>query len=256
MLNRPLYLLLILLPLAACETVPQEQEQLQEEQLVSEDLLIEEIPGQEVTRIDFQDLLTAIAEEDPALQDRRRLIADILFEGLQALDADRLLTPIDDNAHARFQRVLAYEPDNEIALQGLQDIVLRYVELAREAGKQGQFEQARLLLDRARFVDTEHPQIAAAWVEIQAEMQSGDLFFDLDDRAVAQRTEAVQQKLADIAMQAKEHDAFVLITSPNDEHARWMFLLMRDAVDGYRLRGNIELAATTRIRLRMPGSAP
>ncbi|MEX2468702.1 MAG: hypothetical protein WD396_03010, partial [Pseudohongiellaceae bacterium] len=54
-----------------------------------------------------------------------RTIADLLYEGLQALDEDRLLTPVDDNAHARFQRVLAYEPDNQLALEGLEDIVLR-----------------------------------------------------------------------------------------------------------------------------------
>ncbi|MFN3163315.1 MAG: hypothetical protein ACE37N_07505 [Pseudohongiellaceae bacterium] len=38
--------------------------------------------------------------------ERRRLIADLLYEGLQALDDDRLLTPADDSAHARFRRVL------------------------------------------------------------------------------------------------------------------------------------------------------
>ena len=37
--------------------------------------------------------------------DESRLIADLLFAGLQALDADRLLTPVDDSAHGRFQRV-------------------------------------------------------------------------------------------------------------------------------------------------------
>jgi hypothetical protein len=31
-----------------------------------------------------------------------------------------------------------------------------------------------------------------------------------------------------------------------------MFSIMRDAVAGYRLRGNIELASRTSIRLRLP----
>lgn len=39
--------------------------------------------------------------------DQQRFLADILYEALQALGDDRLLTPIDDNAHARFKRVLA-----------------------------------------------------------------------------------------------------------------------------------------------------
>lgn len=186
--------------------------------------------------------------------ERERLIADLLFAGLQALDADRLLTPLDDNAHARFQRVLAYDPDNEIALQGLQDIVARYLELASEASRQGLFEEAETLLDRARFVDREHPGIGPAMAALQAERDSGDLFFDIEATALARRTESVREQLADIARQAKEHDAFFLITAPNDDLARWMFGVMRDAVDGYRLRGNIELANRASIRLRLPES--
>jgi hypothetical protein len=184
--------------------------------------------------------------------EQARLVADLLFEGLQALDDDRLLTPIDDNAHARFQRVLAYEPNNALALEGLESIVLRYVELAEDATRQGLFEQAETFLDRARFVDESHAAIARAVGMLAAEKESGDLFFDLEAGQVRSRSDAVQDKLADIARQAREHQAFFLITAPNDEQARWIFSVMREAVDGYRLRGNIELASRYSIRLRMP----
>ena len=184
--------------------------------------------------------------------ERQRLVADLLYAGLQALDADRLLTPEDNNAHARFQRVLAYDPDNEIALQGLQDIVARYLELASEASRQGLFEEAEILLSRARFVDDEHPGISQAMEALQAEMNSGDLFFDFETTALARRSESVQEQLADIARQAQEHNALFLITAPSDDLARWMFGIMREAVEGYRLRGNIELASRATIRLRLP----
>ncbi len=182
----------------------------------------------------------------------QRMIADLLFAGLQALDADRLLTPIDDNAHARFQRVLAYDPDNEIALQGLQDIVARYLELAGEASRQGLFDEADVLLDRARFVDDEHPAIEPAAQALLTERNSGDLFFEFDGRELTRQTDAVRAQLADVAEQARKHNAFFLITAPNDDLGRWMFGVMREAVAGYRLRGNIELASRASIRLRMP----
>lgn len=187
-----------------------------------------------------------------AAADRQRLLADLLYAALQALADDRLLTPVDDNAHARFMRVLAYDPDNAIALQGLQDIVVRYLQLSEAASHRGLFDQAHRLLDRARFVDDEHPDIAKTWLTLQTEMNSGDLFFDLDDRDFANRNAHAQQQLADIARQAKQHGAFFLITAPNDDLARWMFGVMREAVAGYRLRGNIELASQTSVRLRMP----
>ena len=75
---------------------------------------------------------------------------------------------------------LAYDSDNEIALQGLEDIVLRYIELALEASRQGLFEEAEVFLDRARFVDPAYSGIADAAVAIQEEKDSGDLFFEFD----------------------------------------------------------------------------
>ena len=183
---------------------------------------------------------------------RQTVIADLLFEGLQALDADRLLTPADNNAHDRFQRVLSYDPDNEIALQGLEDIVLRYVALAEDAAYQGLFEQAEAFLDNARFVNDEHPAITRARAAIDAERESDDLFFDFDQRDIANKTEDARQQLEEIARQAREHEAFFLITAPSDSQARWMYSVMREAVDGYRLRGTIELATRHSVRLRLP----
>ena len=60
-------------------------------------------------------VITVLSEPEvisgPAPIDRERLIADTLFEGLQALDDDRLLTPVDESAHGRFMRVLAIDPE-------------------------------------------------------------------------------------------------------------------------------------------------
>ncbi len=186
--------------------------------------------------------------------DRQRMIADILYEALQALNEDRLLTPLDDNAHARFKRVLAYDADNEIALQGLQDIVLRYLQLSEESMRRGLFEEAKTMLDRAVFVDAKHPDISSVAEALEREMNSDDLFFELDYPQIAARSEQAQNQLADIAQQARDHEAFFLITAPNDDMARWMVSIMRQAVSGYRLRGNIELASRASIRLRLPAT--
>jgi hypothetical protein len=189
----------------------------------------------------------------PAFNERQ-FIADLLYEALQALDNDRLLTPVDDNAHGRFQRVLAFEPDNELARQGLVDIVQRYLQLAEQSMRRGLFDEAKSFLDNARFVDAGDEGIARVSLALQAEMNSEDLFFSLDNREFAARSDGAKARLEDIAKQAQLTNAFFLITAPNDELARWMFGIMRDAVSGYRLRGNIELASQTSIRLRLPKS--
>ncbi|MFT4887022.1 MAG: hypothetical protein ACJAY7_001503 [Pseudohongiellaceae bacterium] len=180
---------------------------------------------------------------------------DLLYAALQALDADRLLTPVDDSAHAKFMRVLATEPNNVIALDGIQNITLRYLQLAEEAMRRGLFVESETMLDRARFVDQDHPGIAGVELALTAEMKSNDLFFSFDAAEMTDRSAQTQQRLQEIAVQAKQAEAFFLITAPNDELARWMFSVMREAVSGYRLRGNIELAGRTSIRLRMPTEA-
>lgn len=230
--------------LAACQNVPQQPDGAAESGDVATD-----VENLNITVLSDGEVVSGVNIGDA--MDRRQYIADILFEALQALDADRLLTPVDNNAHARFQRVLALDADNEIALQGLQDIAARYVELSHEASRRGLFREARQMLDNAVFVAPDHPEIAVASAALEAEMNSGDLFFDLVNNEMANRSERAQTQLADIARQAQELSANFLITAPNDELARWMFSVMRDAVPDYRLRGNIELAGRTTVRLRL-----
>lgn len=202
--------------------------------------------------LDIRVLSDAEVYSGSSSADSRSGIPDILYAALQALSEDRLLTPVDDNAHARFKRVLAMDSKNELALEGLQDIVARYLQLAGESMRRGIFDEAEIMLDRARFVDSSHPDIASAAEALRLEMNSNDLFFKLDYPIYSARSELAQNELADIARQTREHEAFFLITAPNDDLARWMVSVMREAVSGYRLRGNIELSSRLGIRLRMP----
>lgn len=236
-LNNLLTFMLIILVLQACRTVEEVEP------------VVESQPDPDVViRVLEQARVSAWQEEFR----QQRYIADILYDALKAIEDDRLLTPENNNAFARFRQVLAIRPDNEVALQGIQDIVSRYIELAQNASRQGQFAQAETMLLRARIVDPENPAIAQAQLKLAAEINSKDLFFELDAGSVANQTDSVKAQLADIAQQTKLHDALFIITSPNDDHARWMFSVMREAVPGYRLRGNIELSGRTLIRLRMP----
>ncbi|MBL4819884.1 MAG: hypothetical protein JKY98_02680 [Gammaproteobacteria bacterium] len=221
-------------------------------QAVDDEVIIEEVEAPEEVAISDD------KAQEPELEDweiafaRQRFIGDLLYDALNALEDDRLLTPVDDNAHGRYQRVLAYDPDNELALQGLKDIVSRYLELTEEASRHGRFATARTLLDRARFVDEENPDIEKAEVALKAEMNTGDLVFELNLKALIAQTDEVRGELSDIAGQARDHEAFLLITAPEDEQARWMYTIMRESVNGYRLRGNIELGSHAIVRLRMP----
>lgn len=234
---RFLILTLGVLLLGSCQTAPVES--------------MDESVGSESEVLDIRVLSDAEVVSGSGNADRRSMIPDILYAALQALSEDKLLTPIDDNAHGRFKRVLAMDPQNELALEGLQDIVQRYLQLAGESMNRGLFDEANTMLGRARFVDSNHPGIAAAEEALRVEMESDDLFFELDYPIYASRSDMAREELADIARQTREHEAFFLITAPNDDLGRWMVSVMREAVTGYRLRGNIELSSRLGIRLRM-----
>ena len=198
---------------------------------------------------------------------RQRRITDALYAGLQALDDGRLLNPPEYSAHRYFMRALALEPGNPMALQGLEDILQTYVEMARREMRRGLYNEADELLQRARFVDenrrlgakpataernTQHPELAAAQQELAAQRRDDDLFFDLDAGQLTRRDPVLVSRLHDIARQARQLEAFFLITAPDDETGRWIFLSMREGVEGYRLRGSIEIGDNSSIRLRLP----
>ena len=151
-----------------------------------------------------------------------------------------------------FYQVLQLRPDNEIALEGMRDIVERYLELALDAGNRGNFDNAYLLLNRAVMIDDSHPGIPSVREALEAERNSGDLFFPLDEPTMRRQGPPSRETLAEIAAQARENNAFVLITAPDDDLARWMYSVMRESVSGFRLRGNIEISGVTLIRLRLP----
>jgi hypothetical protein len=84
--------------------------------------------------------------------DREQAIARRLEQAEQALAADRLTQPTDDNAVAHYRWVLERDPDNRAAEAGLRKVVERYRALIEQALERGRRDRARSLLERARSV--------------------------------------------------------------------------------------------------------
>lgn len=213
------------------------------------------LPEPEPAPVDTRDYATEARAEYEADLQRHRHIADVLFEGVKALNANRLMTPVETSALTYFNRVLAMDPDNQVARQGIQDIVAKYLQLAAEAGRQGQFASAESYLRRAEQVDRSHEGIAPAWVALEQEKESSDEVHTLDGRALASQSPDLSAQLAELGQKIRDSGAFVLITAPNDAQARWIYAQMQAAVEGYRIRGNIEMGGTPTIRLIMPSDA-
>ena len=59
-------------------------------------------------------------------------------------------------------------------------------------------------------------------------------------------------RLAEIAQFIQRNEATFLINAPSDEEGRWIYKVMREAVGGYRLRGNIDISAIPNILVTLP----
>lgn len=196
---------------------------------------------------------------DSAKQKSDKRMERLLEAGDLALEEDRLMTPLGNNAYDRYRAVLLMEPNNLRARSGLQAISLRYLELARSATQKGRLPQAQAMLERAVEVDPLSSLVARMRQALQQALQQqrqappleeDDKIYQLNPYHLSQRAPELVEELHRVARQVRENEEFVLIISRTDEEGRWIYQQMRDAVPGYLLRGNIHLGSQPRLELK------
>ena len=97
---------------------------------------------------------------------KRADIERLLREATADVAADRLTTPVDKNAFSRYRAVLALDPSNSAALEGMHHILTRYLVLAKGAANDSSFDLAKRYLDKAAAVSPGAESIAAARVAL------------------------------------------------------------------------------------------
>lgn len=195
------------------------------------------------------------ASPDTASIVRQMLIADTLFAAKEAYDANRLMMPLEDNAYDRYRRVLTLDPGNRVATEGLEEILTRYIALADNAMTIGQFEEAKEMLERAAMIDADSERLREARGRLEEARKTRVEYFALDARELRAQSEIIKTRLGEIGrLLRNEEGATFLITAGSDREARWIYRIMREAVDGYRLRGNIVVGENPSVQVQIPTS--
>ncbi|WP_020700262.1 hypothetical protein [Dasania marina] len=179
--------------------------------------------------------------------DQRRL-RYYLLQGQQAVAAQRLLWPKDDNAYQWFQQALALDSQHPQAHQGMRQIGQAYVALAQEAYIEGDRAKAELMLERAQQVSVS-PAEAAAIKQRYPAPKAAKNEFTLSPHDLSQQNTQVKAQLTELALRAKKLSSRLLIVARSDREGRWIYKHMRESVAGYRLRGNIQLGSVPKIVL-------
>jgi serine/threonine protein kinase len=96
----------------------------------------------------------ADAKSDPAWYEGTEIDAlfELLARAAEDIRAGRLISPKDNNALAKFRSVLALNPDQPQAKQGIKEIVDRFAQPAREAMANQDWDLARTRIDEVTIV--------------------------------------------------------------------------------------------------------
>lgn len=194
----------------------------------------------------------------PVITKEQQVIRILLLNGEYTLSRDQLLTPANDNAYDFFRAVLKLDPDNQRAKGGLQGIVMRYVDLARQAAARGNYTQATTMLNNARIVDPTNLLIKEVSAGLTEQIKSappvqpyrgGANEFLLDAALLGKDHPQILARINEIAQKLKATDSLAMIIARSDVEGRWIYQKMRDAVPGYRVRGDIKLGGPPRVQL-------
>lgn len=205
--------------------------------------------------------------DEPVKAPPRRSVADDVRELLRAAEAamvaDKLTTPLHDNAFDRFQAVLLLDPDNAQARSGIQQVFGRYVSMIRGALARNDLGRARAMLERARLVQHDHPsldeleaQVVALKEKLDEQNEGGGASdgkeYILNGGELDRKDQQLVERLKMLALEVKESDESLLIIARNDAEGRWIYQRMSEGVPEYRLRGDIQLGKTPRILILPP----
>lgn len=197
-----------------------------------------------------------IAVVDEAELRRARILADMLYNAKTAYDDNRLMLPAGNNAYDMYREVLQFDPGNAVALEGIKEIALRYITLAESAINQGEYADADALLARAERLGPDLSELPAIRSRLAQARQNKVQVHDLDPAALKAQSLELMTELGEIAQQIKSAEATFLIRARTDEEGRWIYQTMRNAVGGYRLRGNVETSGTPGIIVTFTGNMP
>jgi len=182
----------------------------------------------------------------------------LILNGEYTLAHDQLLTPTTDNAFDYFRAALLIDPNNQRAKGGLQGIVMRYVDFARQAAARGNYTEATSKLNNARMVDPDNLLIKEVSEALSEQIKSappvesykgGSNEFLLDMSLLGKDDPQILARLSDIVNKLKTTHSFALIIARTDNEGRWIYQKMREVDPNYRVRGDIKLGSPPRVKL-------
>jgi len=100
----------------------------------------------------------SLLQESFAAQ-KQKLVGKLTEKAEEAMRSNRLIIPADDNAFQYYREILAIDPQNKTALQGITKIGDNYAELAESAFQNLKILDAKEYVRQGLAVDPQHPHL-------------------------------------------------------------------------------------------------
>jgi len=192
---------------------------------------------------------------------RQRNVAFFLARAEEAQRKGFLTQPAGASAFDYYLRVKQLDPGNRRAASGIQTIVIEFVERAREALRRRSFGEVNSFLSRAEELAPGNALVAEVRAQLVRERSRAKL--DLPPGEIlalpAAPLEAKSQEVVELlqanAQRIRREGLRVLIVARTDAEGRWIYQQLREAVPGYRVRGDIKLGSPPRLLLTQPVAA-
>ena len=181
------------------------------------------------------------AEAPPPEAQDNAALQELLDAADRAIAEDRLTTPANRNAFHYYAQAQRFAPAHAHIRLGLERIVERYLALALRAMQRQRWANARVMLDRATFVNPEHPGIDPLRRQLRLLAGARRLTLPLNQSAVRGRQPASAAKLATFGKPARQTNARVTIRAANDADGRWIYQHLSNAQGTRRIRASLEI---------------
>lgn len=185
-----------------------------------------------------------ITAESKRLEKQKRLLAHAKL----MLNRDRLMVPAKDSAYFWYQQVLALDENNTQAHAGMENITQRYLQLAKKAFSQGDYDKVKWMLNGAEKISAPVKEIEKLRKTYQRPA-SADNEYRLEVKNLNARNDDLMNRLGQVTDKIIASQSRMLIVARNDAEGRWLYQQMRQLAKGYRVRGNIKIGSVPRIIL-------
>ncbi|MEM7080260.1 MAG: hypothetical protein AAF513_16695 [Pseudomonadota bacterium] len=169
-----------------------------------------------------------------------------------AIERDQITYPREGSAYQIYREILTRYPDQADAIDGINTLVERYIDLALQALQRGALPRARSMLARARIIDAQHPGIEPTEQQIRLMSNAERTTMTLAAADLAARRAHLAAAIAGFA----RPECRYRIYTASDRDGRWIYQALRsgvqhsagsDTAKPNRLRAEIEIRRPTAI---------